>query len=182
MLITDQTAVMAVHPRACGEHNDPPPLYCCDNGSSPRVRGTQTHRRLDRMRYRFIPARAGNTLSSQNACVMVAVHPRACGEHTPLSRHLPATGGSSPRVRGTLEARIRQLEAQRFIPARAGNTKLQLDGTVGVTVHPRACGEHAIHNPSNVLTKFLHTAATRNIQRKTTRIDLHFAGASSDRF
>ena len=51
-------------------------------------------------------------------------------------------GGSSPRVRGTPEYPSNRERLERFIPARAGNTR-SLSGVEGVIpVHPRACGEH----------------------------------------
>ena len=50
------------------------------------------------------------------------VHPRACGEHD--STHSP------------------EHQDQRFIPAHAGNTKIEMALGVMASVHPRACGEH----------------------------------------
>ena len=52
--------------------------------------------------------------------------------------------GSSPRLRGTLlMPNLIQLR-QRFIPASAGNTSLELPDCWPVPVHPRVCGEHSI--------------------------------------
>ena len=76
----------------------------------------------------------------QNA--VQAVHPRACGEHTSQSAAC-ASCGSSPRLRGTHDRSLTAGAELRFIPAPAGNTALAVPHT-RPTVHPRACGEHAI--------------------------------------
>ena len=73
---------------------------------------------------------------------VLTVHPRACGEHTPKIISDSSLIGSSPRVRGTLSGFIGQEHPQRFIPARAGNTLTGYLDVNGLTVHPRACGEH----------------------------------------
>ncbi len=51
----------AVHPRACGEHHGLAGLGLKRCGSSPRVRGTHGQEPDRVCRFRFIPARAGNT-------------------------------------------------------------------------------------------------------------------------
>ncbi len=67
------------------------------------------------------PFRAGNALMTATIPVEQAVHPRACGERTPLG-HL----------------RVRR---RRFIPVRAGNAGCADRGVGAMPVHPRACGE-----------------------------------------
>ena len=91
-------------------------------GSSPRLRGTVAIRLHAAIRNRFIPAPAGNGLSTSPRPRSNTVHPRACGERPPSSNPRPSTGGSSPRLRGTA-AWTRCLHGydQRFIPAPAGN-------------------------------------------------------------
>ncbi len=70
---------------------------------------------------RFIPARAGNAWVNCRQTPDMTVHPRACGERYAERQVCAMNAGSSPRVRGTPTARIRKLEKERFIPARAGN-------------------------------------------------------------
>jgi len=111
-------------------------------GSSPRERGTlrADNRRLSRER--FIPARAGNTTHVSRQTVRGAVHPRASGEHR---RKCTASGqhrGSSPRERGTQNRKQAPPPRRRFIPARAGNTRVELRDYQAEAVHPRASGEH----------------------------------------
>ena len=80
-----------------------------------------------------------------------AVHPRACGEHSSLDRGLAEVFGSSPRVRGTLRTANATSRIVRFIPARAGNTRYRPGRRLWLSVHPRACGEHACAVPAKAL-------------------------------
>ena len=52
--------------------------------------------------------------------------PRACGEQTRTFPGFPLKSGSSPRVRGTVDALRRTQDPHRFIPARAGNRRHSL--------------------------------------------------------
>ena len=58
-----------------------------------------------------------------------------------IQRFCIITAGSSPRVRGTDQARFRHGQQQRFIPARAGNSLVSMAELIAEPVHPRACGE-----------------------------------------
>ena len=69
------------HPRVCGEHLSAAFNLPFAEGSSPRVRGTQTARSRSRQAARD--------------------HPRVCGEHGGWSFAQREGVGSSPRVRGT---------------------------------------------------------------------------------
>ena len=111
-----------VHPRVCGEQ---PPrfrtavLRPC--GSSPRVRGTADSRLIGIVELRFIPACAGNSREVTEDHRDAPVHPRVCGEQCSFVVSVICSGGSSPRVRGTV-FRIHPGDARhRFIPACAGN-------------------------------------------------------------
>ena len=141
----------AVHPRACGEHPvlslRRPDLF----GSSPRLRGTRPRAASRRAGGRFIPAPAGNTLAEWRPSRAATVHPRACGEHGEFHELGIGRAGSSPRLRGTRAGQARRNNAWRFIPAPAGNTRLFLPWLVSISVHPRACGEHAMRAKSTPL-------------------------------
>ena len=131
----------AVHPRACGERVDQRARLLVPCGSSPRVRGTRTAASESAARWRFIPARAGNAISSAPPTSHPAVHPRACGERVSVGGGRHTARGSSPRVRGTRPRRFPSAPTVRFIPARAGNARWPHDSRTSWTVHPRACGE-----------------------------------------
>ena len=162
--LTNQcTCHKSVHPRACGERNFPRTILNYNAGSSPRVRGTRFRSGVARRWGRFIPARAGNALVSSLMASLSAVHPRACGERARQQSHGRPSAGSSPRVRGTLSARIGKgretgssprvrgtrnpvalfLPRMRFIPARAGNALPWPQASCSWPVHPRACGERS---------------------------------------
>ena len=74
-------AVNAVHPRGRGEHIVLHILPDGTGGSSPRARGTRSHGWACRVRWRFIPAGAGNTGSCEVRAMDTSVHPRGRGEH-----------------------------------------------------------------------------------------------------
>ncbi len=95
------------------------------------------HRGIDR----FIPACAGNAASAMIAKIPLAVHPRVCGERSKAWRTRNNMTGSSPRVRGTLPAKMLRYRGFRFIPACAGNAPTRCTTTSARSVHPRVCGE-----------------------------------------
>ena len=112
---------MPVHPRACGEQRRFQSPARPKIGSSPRMRGTGAATVSRAIRYRFIPAHAGNRMRS-----------------TGLPR---SSTGSSPRMRGTAQSRAIREGLGRFIPAHAGNRPTRTPTISNSSVHPRACGE-----------------------------------------
>ena len=69
------------------------------------------------------------------------VHPRVCGEQLELCNCKITSGGSSPRVRGTVTGLHAVILRSRFIPACAGNSLGYACLSVAHAVHPRVCGE-----------------------------------------
>ena len=130
-----------------------------------------SHGRRTKTRHvrRFIPACAGNSHAPARWPRGQPVHPRVCGELKPKKVVEPSGGptvhprvcgeleryhalrerydGSSPRVRGTRERRVRAIGDLRFIPACAGNSKRRQSRRRFRPVHPRVCGELAIWRP-----------------------------------
>ncbi len=113
----------SVHPRAGGEHLKKSNAANLEIGSSPRGRGTLLVLGRRTWRYRFIPARAGNTFEAGGMSAVTTVHPRAGGEHNLGDSAALPVAGSSPRGRGTLKESTWKRHTYRFIPARAGNTR-----------------------------------------------------------
>ena len=106
------------------------------------MRGTRIYQLVLARIKGIIPAHAGNTYVHTACGSHLQDHPRACGEHNTGSQLFRPSGGSSPRMRGTLRCLQAACLDERIIPAHAGNT-----GTQGRTLqqgrdHPRACGEH----------------------------------------
>ena len=131
-----------VHPRSRGEHQHPVGDRGHVPGSSPLARGTRPRRRRATLPGRFIPARAGNTSRASGTMRSRSVHPRSRGEHLRIVSAQEPVTGSSPLARGTQPHRRCDSDGGRFIPARAGNTRILEVGAVQVSVHPRSRGEH----------------------------------------
>ena len=133
------------HPRMCGEHPNAPHSPPMLLGSSPHVRGAQTHLRRVRLRLGIIPACAGSTSFSFGGLVFPWDHPRMCGEHDLLSFLTATFSGSSPHVRGAHHARNATVNQPGIIPACAGSTMRYSACAPLVRDHPRMCGEHLSH-------------------------------------
>ena len=118
-----------VHPRSRGEHASSSATRCRLAGSSPLTRGTRV--------------KVGVSEGS------FTVHPRSRGEHlVELRQHVPPTG-SSPLTRGTqIRLGFTRLRS-RFIPAHAGNTRVDQVWLPPLPVHPRSRGEHRSPTPDS---------------------------------
>ena len=112
-----------VHPRSRGEHFRMVLLLNAPSGSSPLARGTRRVQDPHQDLRRFIPARAGNTTRRTSRGPWSAVHPRSRGEHVELAEWHRKYHGSSPLARGTPQRPVHDARMERFIPARAGNTR-----------------------------------------------------------
>ena len=95
---------------------------------------------------RIIPADAGSTRPSSAASHIRRDHPRGCGEHPIHAMTGTAMLGSSPRMRGAQDHRVRALDDGGIIPADAGSTYGLYTTYRVCRDHPRGCGEHAIVN------------------------------------
>ena len=133
---------LAAHPRSRGEHYYSPVTYTWPDGSSPLARGTHVVARRRNRRYRLIPARAGNTISTTACSRVTPAHPRSRGEHIPRARVDTTISGSSPLARGTPFTPFILYFFLRLIPARAGNTPVGTVEFVPSEAHPRSRGEH----------------------------------------
>ncbi len=121
--------LLAVHPHACGEHCSArlPPGRCI----------------------RFTPTHVGNTAVLHLWHFQIAVHPHACGEHRLRVQTAADNAGSPPRMWGTRLPVSRMLGGKRFTPTHVGNTCWSPESGQRQTVHPHACGEHALTRPSD---------------------------------
>ena len=130
------------HPRVCGEHATMYTWVSSPGGSSPRMRGTPACPRLLDLLTGIIPAYAGNTCCPSFLLQLRWDHPRVCGEHAHDVELTCLTGGSSPRMRGTLHVRLGGHHRNGIIPAYAGNTMIVPVAHIHRWDHPRVCGEH----------------------------------------
>ena len=111
-------------------------------GSSPLARGTPWRFRPVGGLWRLIPARAGNTYRTVRGCCGCTAHPRSRGEHELTTMTTNKQTGSSPLARGTPHTRINARSHTRLIPARAGNTYVNIMPELLTPAHPRSRGEH----------------------------------------
>ena len=95
------------------------------------------------MRFRIIPAYAGNTRIRRSDSCTPWDHPRVCGEHDGAYLPRRVFRGSSPRMRGTRSATSTRRPETGIIPAYAGNTCHSGVNWPSVRDHPRVCGEHS---------------------------------------
>ena len=130
------------HPRVCGEHTLQEVIDWCEQGSSPRMRGTRELHGRRTVRHGIIPAYAGNTLAPDLRVRVIGDHPRVCGEHQSERIRLHVGQGSSPRMRGTRRTVLLGTRVSGIIPAYAGNTWSNAPDTWSSADHPRVCGEH----------------------------------------
>ena len=151
-----------VHPRACGEHAS-----------------SIAH---DRGMIRFIPARAGNTAAGLTAVLRrigssprvrgtllvrcrsilsMPVHPRACGEHSPVLIGDRARAGSSPRVRGTLTVELPADAVMTGSSPRVRGTCMTsgLHGSPEIGSSPRVRGTCRQSQPCSACTRFIPARA-----------------------
>ena len=135
----------SVHPRVCGEHFVDRIARGDGCGSSPRVWGTRGAICCLFSIWRFIPACVGNSPPPFAYSCSLPVHPRVCGELSRVIYHIERPIGSSPRVWGTLLCSFR-LGLHRFIPACVGNSIAARGRWLGLSVHPRVCGELSQNN------------------------------------
>ena len=129
------------HPRACGEQALRFFTTLISSGSSPRVRGAALDGEGLAPRLGIIPAYAGSSAGLSSSCPARWDHPRACGEQRPPSWAPLRPAGSSPRMRGADQGRVRQPRRVGIIPAHAGSRWRWTSRTAPSRDHPRACGE-----------------------------------------
>ncbi|GKV81257.1 hypothetical protein PEC106664_20310 [Pectobacterium carotovorum subsp. carotovorum] len=132
----------AVYPRWRGEHVQVFDPDRCAGGLSPLARGTHVAASDTNHLHRFIPAGAGNTRKLNAGDTSEAVYPRWRGEHNMDVTIDHPDDGLSPLARGTHVLLVKQNNADRFIPAGAGNTISLLTLNSSSSVYPRWRGEH----------------------------------------
>ena len=130
------------------------------------MRGTFFDELLAFVAGRLIPARAGNTMTTDRQRPSPGAHPRSRGEHSAVARMHNTLGGSSPLARGTHKPLIQERRCRRLIPARAGNTERGREGREPCPAHPRSRGEHTAQ-PALSLRDEGSSPLVRGTQEKT---------------
>ncbi len=111
------------HPRGCGEKAMFSPATRASCGSSPRVRGEEGVGDALSERGGIIPAGAGRSHGGPAKRGRGGDHPRGCGEKPRIPRPLTKLLGSSPRVRGEVDAKHAVEWRNGIIPAGAGRSR-----------------------------------------------------------
>ena len=128
------------HPRECGANVRRCRSSGCRTGSSPRVRGKLGEHLHRQTKERIIPASAGQTVRRGRCGQKLTDHPRECGANLIQPSGIVSSDGSSPRVRGKLADRGREILQERIIPASAGQTRPSARPWRHGSDHPRECG------------------------------------------
>ena len=113
------------------------------------MRGKLTIARSLILLRRLIPAHAGKTLSRATQPILGRAHPRACGENSERHQASRIRSGSSPRMRGKLFAKLKEIACAGLIPAHAGKTARSSRHPRLSAAHPRARGENERVSPAN---------------------------------
>ena len=136
------TGCCRAHPRVCGENVKKKLVDWVLSGSSPRVRGKLHRVAQAHQRRGLIPACAGKTHDNRIPLVVTEAHPRVCGENQVITTACAQLPGSSPRVRGKLGRSGGLSLSPGLIPACAGKTGGNPQGSAKDRAHPRVCGEN----------------------------------------
>ena len=129
-----------VYPRLCGGTISGVDCGVERRGLSPRVRGNRTVACRRRMRYRSIPACAGEPHCRWRCASPALVYPRVCGGTRAIGYTLPGNTGLSPRVRGNPVLAAEPARYRRSIPACAGEPSSGSSASGMPEVYPRVCG------------------------------------------
>ena len=129
-----------VYPRVCGGTGAPGGAAGGVMGLSPRVRGNPVQCRSRRVRWRSIPACAGEPRRSFPPWSSQKVYPRVCGGTTGVWAISSFALGLSPRVRGNPAGIGCVSYPKRSIPACAGEPPFMPGAAIHNTVYPRVCG------------------------------------------
>ena len=131
------------HPRSRGEYDLASHHDSCSAGSSPLSRGIPWGVGDELLGRRIIPALAGNTELPSASLMGTPDHPRSRGEYARGAGVGSPGSGSSPLSRGILAGVVGEGDAQRIIPALAGNTKTARMPPTPPKDHPRSRGEYS---------------------------------------
>src|SRR5690606_36198312 len=128
------------------------------------MRGTDSRIVFQKIPARFIPADAGKGPCWATAMPLMTVHPRGCGERSEPLVIPQINGGLSPRMRGTDPEPKEHREAERFIPADAGNGAFNAKASPTVPgLSPRMRGTAGIFAAHGYICRFIPADAGNGI-------------------
>ena len=130
----------AVYPRVCGGTDPLQQIPRRVLGLSPRVRGNLSQCSFPILRFRSIPACAGEPATWRRKRTRFWVYPRVCGGTSSSRRRRARNDGLSPRVRGNQSSYSVRYRLGRSIPACAGEPRPRSPAHCPAGVYPRVCG------------------------------------------
>ena len=129
-----------VYPRLCGGTRRRPERGFGPGGLSPPVRGNHGLPKGWPMRWRSIPACAGEPTHGGRVGGGAAVYPRLCGGTKAAAIAVDKVDGLSPPVRGNLARMVSAICFPGSIPACAGEPPSKRAARPALSVYPRLCG------------------------------------------
>ena len=136
-----------VYPRVCGGTSTTGGHGAATAGLSPRVRGNRRQFARRDVRYRSIPACAGEPQQVITQRDPGRVYPRVCGGTRQPQQSCRSNSGLSPRVRGNPAGAYHPAVDGGSIPACAGEPRRGCCRCRAAWVYPRVCGGTQLVNP-----------------------------------
>ena len=132
----------AIHPRVCGDYaQSSRPRWEADD-TTPRVRGLRDRRQSAIWISRYNPACAGTTFASLTVRTEISIQPRVCGDYDVIHGRILQAHDTTPRVRGLpMVCRVTR-RLNRYNPACAGTTLLDIVTMYMSSIQPRVCGDY----------------------------------------
>ena len=130
-----------VYPRTCGGTDTDPPQDLPVLGLSPHMRGNRNQHGSNARKLRSIPAHAGEPVCVASFFRLAPeVYPRTCGGTDQVDWEYATAYGLSPHMRGNQGIRFVGIDADRSIPAHAGEPTDRKPSLLFPGVYPRTCG------------------------------------------
>ncbi len=136
--------ILMLGPHVRGDHSVISGGIGMPGGTTPRVRGPPAASRRAWPARGNNPACAGTTSRIPAGLACSGEQPRVCGDHHAASSHLPASWGTTPRVRGPLRRLKSYSSPAGNNPACAGTTHGCSRRRRGRGEQPRVCGDHRL--------------------------------------
>ena len=134
--------ILQIQPRVCGDYKTHPRDLTPKADTTPRVRGLHDRAVLADSINRYNPACAGTTVLCHFSRPPNPIQPRVCGDYSIIIRHFDVVPDTTPRVRGLRRDIDLAVARDRYNPACAGTTQVNLRLAAVLSIQPRVCGDY----------------------------------------
>ena len=132
----------SIQPRVCGDYALILSCVSLSYDTTPRVRGLRDRRQSAIWISRYNPACAGTTFASLTVRTEISIQPRVCGDYDVIHGRILQAHDTTPRVRGLpMVCRVTR-RLNRYNPACAGTTLLDIVTMYMSSIQPRVCGDY----------------------------------------